>query len=234
MNNPGQVLVLALLLASPAQSQENDNFDVDVFRLINSQQNPDQDGFFEYLDDTALPTFGIIPGGFFLVGAFREDKPLADVGVLSFCSQVAAFGLTVGIKWATDRPRPFQSLADVRVKHLPTASGSSFPSGHTSQAFAVATIISLNYSKPAVTIPLFLWAGLIGYGRVYLGVHYPTDIVGGMIVGVGSSLVVWGFRHRIYTVTKSLFPEESQNISYQFVDGSVPRIELLRLAVPLR
>lgn len=231
MRKPGQVLLLALLLTGPAQCQENDNFDVNLFRLINNQQNPEQGGFFEYLDDTSIPTFGIIPGGFFLVGAFRGDKAVADVGVVSLCSQVTALGLTVGIKWASDRPRPFQSLADVRVKHLSSAAGSSFPSGHTSQAFAVATIISLNYSKPAVTIPLFLWAGLIGYGRVYLGVHYPTDVFGGIFIGAGSSLVVWGFRHHIYKMTKSIFPQET--VPAQTVGGSVPRIELLRLAVPL-
>jgi undecaprenyl-diphosphatase len=58
----------------------------------------------------------------------------------------------------------------------------SFPSGHTSAAFMV-TIIT-GFFMPALLLPLLLWATLVGLSRVVLGVHFPTDTLIGMILGV--------------------------------------------------
>jgi len=56
---------------------------------------------------------------------------------------------------------------------------SSFPSGHTTAAFETATSLSLNFPKWYVIIPAYTWAGAVGYSRLYLGVHYPSDIAAG-------------------------------------------------------
>ena len=227
------LLFLAVLVFGVAPSQEDDNFDVNLFRKINDQQNPDSDGFFEYLDASSQPTFVAIPAGFVLVGAFHGDKNVADIGVLSLCSQLLSLGGAVGLKAVADRPRPFEILSGVKVKHLSSASGSSFPSGHTSQAAAIATIISLRYSRASVTVPLVLWAGLVGFGRIYLGVHFPTDVLGGAVVGACSGFLVWGVRQRLYKVTETFFPRSQYVLLVNRNDGSLPRAELLRLAFPL-
>jgi undecaprenyl-diphosphatase len=66
----------------------------------------------------------------------------------------------------------------------------SFPSGHTSAAFMMATIIS--YFMPVLIVPLFGWAILIALSRVVLGVHFPTDTLMGIILGMGSAFFSLG------------------------------------------
>lgn len=68
-------------------------------------------------------------------------------------------------------------------------SSPSFPSGHVSFAFTTATSLSLQYKKWYVVAPAFLYAGVVGYSRVHLGAHYPSDVLGGALVGAGSSLL---------------------------------------------
>ena len=64
----------------------------------------------------------------------------------------------------------------------------SFPSGHTLDAFTSATAIFLYYRKPGIAA--FVVASLIAFSRMYLFVHYPTDILGGIIIGVCVAVIV--------------------------------------------
>ncbi len=67
----------------------------------------------------------------------------------------------------------------------------SFPSGHTSAAFLVATLVSTYF--PALFLPLYCWAGLVGFSRIALGVHFPSDIVVGALMGVSFAYLSFGF-----------------------------------------
>lgn len=99
---------------------------------------------------------------------------------------VAATSITTSLlnalfKYAVQRDRPPTVILDPKpLMEVPTTS--SFPSGHTSTSFACAYVIST--LAPRLTIPVFVLAALIGFSRVYVGVHYPLDVVAGAIFGL--------------------------------------------------
>jgi membrane-associated phospholipid phosphatase len=80
------------------------------------------------------------------------------------------------------RERPFVVYPD--IEKLSEAGSSSFPSGHTLETFAIATALSLLIPKKKVIIPVFCWAILVAYSRMTLGVHYPSDVLGGIMIGM--------------------------------------------------
>lgn len=94
------------------------------------------------------------------------------------------------IKNIIKRKRPYDSLKDIRALKVGVDTF-SFPSGHTTTAFTFAVSISLMLLNPMTTVFLVTLAFLIAFSRLYLGVHYPSDILVGMILGSSISLFVY-------------------------------------------
>ncbi len=93
--------------------------------------------------------------------------------------------VTRSLKGAFHRNRPFVDYKFIYKKG--SGGGYSFPSGHTSSAFCTATSITIIFPKWYVAAPAYFWAASVGYARIYQGVHYPTDVLAGALVGAGSS-----------------------------------------------
>jgi undecaprenyl-diphosphatase len=103
------------------------------------------------------------------------------VALVTFAADAASFG----IKDLVQRTRPAD--AHPQIHPLYVVHSSSFPAGHAATAFAGATLLSYLARRAA---PLFvLLAAAIGYSRVYVGVHYPGDVVAGAAVGILCGLV---------------------------------------------
>ena len=92
---------------------------------------------------------------------------------------------TFVLKRAINRPRPAADYPDIQA--VETERNYSFPSGHTSNAFCTATSLSLNYRKWYIACPAYLWACSVGYSRMHLGMHYPSDVLAGALLGMGSA-----------------------------------------------
>ena len=118
-------------------------------------------------------------------GYFSNNSQMITAGRNALVSLGISTVVTFAMKDSFKRERPFQKYLDV-VK-LSSGGGSSFPSGHTSSAFAVATSISMSYPKWYVIAPCYLWASAVGVSRIVLGVHYPSDVLAGALVGAGSA-----------------------------------------------
>lgn len=93
------------------------------------------------------------------------------------------------LKNGCKRNRPESALADFRSVIKPSDQF-SFPSGHTSAAFMIAVICGFYY--PSTFLLLLCWASLVGFSRVALGVHFPTDTVAGMSLGISAALISLG------------------------------------------
>jgi undecaprenyl-diphosphatase len=89
------------------------------------------------------------------------------------------------MKYGIKRSRPFETLNTVYKRSSP-GDRFSLPSGHTSAAFVMAVLLS--YFHPILLAPALVWASLVGLSRIYLGVHYPTDVLAGMALGMLSGL----------------------------------------------
>jgi undecaprenyl-diphosphatase len=99
----------------------------------------------------------------------------------SFMLELGAYKL---LKRAVKRPRPYQRFAGLANLIVPQ-DVFSFPSGHAAAAFVVASLLS--YCFPAAEIPAYFWASLVGFSRIYLRVHYPTDVFAGACLGLLSA-----------------------------------------------
>lgn len=106
-------------------------------------------------------------------------------GLALTLTYILTTALSVGLQTLLQRPRP----ADVRII-LPTPAFASFPSGHAAGAFALALLIALFW--PRWRRHAFLSAALVALSRVYLGLHYPSDILAGAILGLGTAAVMYG------------------------------------------
>jgi undecaprenyl-diphosphatase len=94
---------------------------------------------------------------------------------------------TTLLKNVVKRDRPYNTYTGIYPDQLET--DYAFPSGHTSTAFATATSLALTTKKWYVTVPAFAWSAGVGYSRIYMGQHYPSDVIMGALVGSGSALI---------------------------------------------
>jgi undecaprenyl-diphosphatase len=123
-----------------------------------------------------------------VVGVVRKLGTLETVGLalLTAITTFLADSASFGVKDLVDRTRPFE--AHPRIHPLYSVHSSSFPAGHAATAFAGATLLA--YLAPRAN-PLFLTlAAAIGYSRVYVGVHYPGDVIAGAAIGVLIAIAV--------------------------------------------
>jgi hypothetical protein len=129
-------------------------------------------------------------GGFYVVGALSDDETAIAVAQDGLTSVILASGvITSAIKIATGRARPRQDLGTADFN--PLGGNDSFPSGHSTHAFAIASVIANHYDETWITYSSYGVASLVGLARSYHGGHFASDILAGGIIGtmVGKSVV---------------------------------------------
>lgn len=148
--------------------------DKQLFQSINSVQDPGLTNFFWMITVLGSLEFGLIwVGGLWLTK--RND--LAAYLLVAIVMEIVIVTL---MKDAIMRPRPYDAIED--VGWLYSQSGWSFPSGHAAGVFALSTVIGLKVRK---TLPLMAAiALLVAFSRLYIGAHYPLDVVAGSLIGI--------------------------------------------------
>ena len=174
-----------LIFCMPAQ-----NPDIDILSDINARHYPQWDKGMDYTSSSMYPALAIVPGTMLITGLATKNKDLQRSAVKTCVSLGINTILTTGLKYAVNRPRPYETYPDLVIKRTSTGPY-SFPSGHTSYAFSLATSATLATKKWYVALPCYVYAGAVGYSRMRLGVHYPSDVLAGALLGVGSSWLAW-------------------------------------------
>src|SRR5580698_9709693 len=161
--------------------------DTALFHFINgSLGNP----FFDWLmpllsgGNGAMSWFVLAIVAGYIVALILGDARVRLCAVLIFLSVAIGDGLVTNtIKHLVHRPRPCMALPDV-VERLGCSASGSMPSAHAANWFAATMIVFIFYRRKLwLIVPVALMAAAVAFSRVYNGVHYPSDVLAGAIVG---------------------------------------------------
>ena len=191
------LILLVLVLNVAVNAGITQSFDVGLFRALNSwSPSPLVDysmiAFSLYGRELVWGCLGIT---LFVLGGSREKKAAITMGI------VFIILLMVGYGWKAleMRVRPFDVLDGIRLL-IEREADYGFPSGHTlivSGGVAVAWL----YLRRGLAVILSVEAALVAFSRIYVGVHFPTDVVGGAMLGVGCAFIICSYpelREMIY------------------------------------
>jgi membrane-associated phospholipid phosphatase len=186
---------LILLVLCFQTSLHSQNIDIRLLRSINSPNTLQSDNFFRFVSNTDAFVIAGVPAGMAVTGLLTKDKKLIRNACVTAIASALNAGITNALKYSFNRDRPYVTYPDINKK---AKGGSpSFPSGHTSSAFATATSVSLFYPKWYIIVPSYLYAGTVAYSRMDLGVHYPSDVLAGAVIGSGCAYITWKVNQKL-------------------------------------
>jgi membrane-associated phospholipid phosphatase len=182
-------LIISMFFARSVSAQEQiQQFDDRVLISLAARRTPEQTHFMRFMSNTYRYGEVGVPAGLLIGGIISNDYQMRQNALYMASSTAITFGLTLLVKQIIKRPRPF--VRNLKIISVYQPGEYSFPSGHSSTTFSTAMAVSNAYPKWYVIAPSFLWAGTVSYSRMYLGVHYPTDVAAGAILGTGTALLL--------------------------------------------
>ena len=142
--------------------------------------------------DSIIEFFMKIPGQYvlvliFAIALFAGKRHLKITALTALSAYTIARYSYKLIKELVQRPRPFHVMDNVRLVIGPHG-GYSFPSGHATTSFCLAAVIAMRY--PKLSYPAFIIATLVALSRPYVGVHHPSDILVGSLLGMFIGFIV--------------------------------------------
>jgi len=197
------------VLTAPArwEQQEWQNFGLATFGVIGvaaiadrsvrdemRRHAPNNNGFMLGVERFGAEYSLVVLGGFYLAGATGNNDKATAVAQDGLAASLIASGIiTPTIKFITGRARPRENTGTATFHPFSTdySSNSSFPSGHATQAFALASVIASHYDETWVKYSSYTIASLVGVARSYHGAHFASDVLAGALIGtlVGESVV---------------------------------------------
>lgn len=194
------IITLWLLLCITFPFQQTNaqaRWEVNMLRNINPT-NPSSE-VWKGFSSTAKPLSIAIPAGLLTAAILNKDASTKEKAIEIAGSIFIAAASTAIIKPIVNRERPGVTYTDIYPDK--PDQGNSFPSGHVSVSFAAAASLSIQYKKWYITVPAYAWGLGVAYSRMYLGQHYPSDVLMGAATGIGSAYLS-------HWLNKKLFPKK--------------------------
>lgn len=172
-----------------AVAQTKYNLDQHILMEMMESRTSGKTRVMEGISNTTQMVSIAVPAAVLIAGLIDNNSSTIKKSLYLAESAAAATFVTFGMKYAFQRSRPY--LVTPGLTKVSGGSGPSFPSGHTSVAFATATSLTLAFPKWYVAVPAYAWAASVGYSRMYMGVHYPSDVLAGAVIGAGSAWLMY-------------------------------------------
>lgn len=164
------------------------NLDIDLLQKLNIE-NPQDDKLWMGVTNSIKWVPTVYTGGNMIYGIAANDRDAKRYALESGISMGISMIITGGLKAIVQRPRPTATYPDL-IHSYTDASFQSFPSGHTTLTAALATTASFQVNgKWYYSVPIFSYPIGVGYSRMRLGRHYPTDVLTGALIGIGSGIL---------------------------------------------
>jgi membrane-associated phospholipid phosphatase len=173
-------IIILFQISIPSFSQGNDYLILEKFY---SNRNSDYDNTLHLVSHSVTPLSFALPVALLVKGYSEKNVDTWDDGIRASIALGSAMTVTYIMKYTINRERPYDTYPDI----IPFSRDftSSFPSGHTTSAFATATTLTILKPEWYVIIPAYSYAALVGYSRMHLGMHYPSDVIIGALIGSG-------------------------------------------------
>ena len=167
-------------------------FDEDIQKAVQRRRSHTVDDIFGAIEPFGQEySLGLL-GAFYVGGEIFKDPRAKSVALDGLAASIIASGLIdQPLKYAVERSRPSKGVGAYGFR--PFSGSGSFPSGHTTEAFAVATVISEHYESLWVKIPSYGLATAVGYARMNSDAHWASDVLAGAAIGTFVSEVVVRF-----------------------------------------
>lgn len=195
--------LLSILLWTAGQSSAQ-GLDLKILKSINVRGN--YSPVMTNISNSAYLMGAALPLGLIAAGQVSGDIDLRNSGLKVAETVIVSSVVTELLKRAAARNRPSYTHPDMIKAYAPGNDVKSWPSGHTSLAFSTAASVSLEFKKWYITVPAFAWAGSVAYSRMYLGAHYPSDVLCGAIVGTGTAYATHWLNKKLFPAKQTLKP----------------------------
>ena len=183
-------------------------FDEDIGHAIRRARNNTVTSIFDNVQPLGNEYAIGIVGAFYIYGEFFKDPRAKTTALDSIAATAIASGIvTNSFKYVIGRGRPTDARGAYNFR--PFSGQDSFSSGHTTEAFALASVISEHYGSLWVQVPAYGLASAVGYARLNNNRHWPSDVLAGAVIGtfVGKTVVHFNQRHRQVSIQPIVGPD---------------------------
>lgn len=183
-----RVALLTLFISITVSCVYAQNWDINTLHKINNWDGKFIRNYNRTISRTEPYIAVGVPTSMLVLALVNNNKALLEDAIYTSTSVIGTFAITYGMKYLINRKRPYDRYPE-KVYAYSHESSPSFPSGHTATAFALATSLCIKYPKWYIIAPTAVWACSVGISRMNEGVHYPSDVIAGAVIGAGCAVL---------------------------------------------